>query len=262
MKTNFILAILVIALAVIDSTSTEAFQEKFLIRAMGQRNFSASLMSSAVAVARDLKDQTGCLFNSNMKPVSDRFIICDLNETMIQDSRCHIINLANNAVDASGPVAFGTKGTTHVDMAINENSKKTLLGVFVTKADLDEKSKAFTRQLLRANGTALPSHLNPVFKPESSRIPASTKGSTTFAGEFANRIKSDSGNMLWVNHSVKHPYDNACGNFASRQIYESDMNDIQLAEHRAKMKKPQAERGIASEKKKDVKRGLASEKQP
>lgn len=259
MKTNFILSIVVIGLALIESS--QAFQEKFLIRAMGQRNFSSSLMSSSMAVARDLNDQTGCLHNTSLKPATDKFVICDLNESMVQDSRCHMINLKTNSVEASGPVAFGSKGVTHEDAAAADSTKKTLLGVFVTKEELDRKSNIFSRQLLRANGTALPSHLNPVFQPKSKRIPASTKGSTTIAGEFADRLRTTTGNMLWVNHSVKHPYDNACGNIASRGVYESDMSDVQLAEHRAKMKKNQPQRGIASEKKKDAKRGLASEKE-
>ena len=241
--------------------SSEAFQEKFLIRAMGQRNFSASLMSSTMDVARDLKDQTGCLYKTELKPATDKFVICDLNELLTEDSRCHLINLSNNSVEASGPVAFGSKGVTHEDAKANLDSKKTLLGAFITKADLTKKASTFTRQLIRANGQALPENLNPVFQPKSRRVPASTKGATTLAGEFADRLKTESGNMVWVNHSVKHPYDNSCGNIASRNVYESDMNDIQLAEYKAKMK-GSAQRGIASEKKKDSKRGLASEKQP
>ncbi len=259
MKLNFILAVVVMGLAMVESS--EAFQEKFLIRAMGQRNFSASLMSSSMAVARDLNDQTGCLHNTTLKPATDKFVICDLNESMVQDSRCHMINLATNAVEASGPVAFGSKGVTHVDASALDETKKTLLGVFVTKEELDRKSNIFSRQLLRSNGTALPGHLNPVFQPKARRIPASTKGSTTLAGEFADRLRTTTGNMLWVNHSVKHPYDNACGNIASRAVYESDMNDFQLAEYKASQKKNQPQRGIASEKKKDAKRGVASEKE-
>jgi hypothetical protein len=264
MKTNLFFATIVLGLALVNSS--EAFQEKFLMRAMGQKNFSSSLMSSAMDVARDLKDQTGCLSTTSLKPNTEKFVICDFNEILTQDSRCHLINLKENIVQASGPVAFGSKGVTHLEN--QDTTKKTLLGAFITTPDLNKKSGTFNRKLVRANGTELPENLSPQFQPKSRRIPASTKGSPTVAGEFADVLKNESGNIIWVNHSVKHPYDNACGNIASRNVYESDMNDVQLAEYKAKMKKDQPQRGIASQQenekdknKNKPKRGLASEKE-
>lgn len=256
MKTNLVFAILVLGLSMMNSS--EAFQEKFLMRAMGQRNFSSSLMSSTMDVARDLKDQTGCLHNTALKPNTEKFVICDLNETLIKDSRCHLVNLKDNSIQASGPVAFGSKGVTHLEN--QDTTKKTLLGAFITKPELNKKSGTFTRELVRANGSALPAALNPQFKPKTKRVPANSNGGPIVSGAFAETLKNESANLIWVNHSVKHPYDNACGNVASRKVYESDMNDVQLAEHKAKMKK-EAQRGVASEKKKaDPKRGVASEK--
>lgn len=260
MKTNFIFAVLVLGLSMMNSS--EAFQEKFLLRSMGQKNFSASLMSSAMDVARDLKDKTGCLHDTALKPSGDRFVICDLNEIINQDSRCHLINLKDNSVQASGPVAFGSKGVTA--SANQDTTKKTLLGAFITTAELNKKSSTYTRQLVRSNGSQLPENTNPQFKPKARRIPASTAGQTVVTGKFADTLKNESANLIWVNHSVKQPYDNACGNVASRKIYESDMNDVQLAEFRAKNKKNQPQRGLASEKKEDKakgKRGIASEKE-
>lgn len=229
---------------------------------MGQKNFSSSLMSSTMEVARDLKDQTGCLHNTALKPSADKFVICDLNESLNKDSRCHLINLKDNAVQASGPVAFGSKGVTH--LANQDTTEKTLLGAFITTAELNKKSSTYSRQLVRANGSALPANTNPQFKPKTKRVPTSTKGETLVTGKFADTLKDESSNLIWVNHSVKHPYDNACGNVASRKVYESDMNDVQLAEYKAKMKKNQPQRGIASEKEKSKekgKRGVASEKE-
>lgn len=257
MKTNLAISILVLSLSTINMA--HAFQEKFLVRAMGQKNFSSALMSSTMEVARDLKDQTGCLHNSEYKPSTEKFVICDFNEVRVKNSRCHLINITDNTVQASGPVAFGSKGVTASE---NENTaKKTLLGAFITTHELNEKSGTYTRELIRANGSALPKNASPQFQTKSKRLPASTKGNPVVSGEFADVLKNESSNLIWVNHSVKHPYDNACGNVASRKVYESDMNDVQLAEHRAKMKK-EAPRGIANQKKKsDGKRGIASEKE-
>lgn len=262
MKTNLAIATLVLGLSIINAT--QAFEEKFLVRSMGQKNFSSALMSSTMDVARDLQDKTGCLYNTALKPSTEKFVICDLNEVRINNSRCHLINLKENKVQASGPVAFGAKGVTHLE---NQNTaNKTLLGAFITTNDLNKKSGTFTRKLVRANGSELPENTNPQFQPKKKRIPASTKGNPTVSGKFADVLKNESSNLIWVNHSVKHPYDNACGNVASRRVYESDMNDVQLAEHRAKMKKEkEAQRGIASEKKEtkksEGKRGIASEKE-
>ncbi len=258
MKINVIFAILVLGLSMLNST--EAFQEKFLLRAMGQKNFSASLMSSAMDVARDLKDQTGCLHDTELKPNKDKFVICDLNEIVSTDSRCHLIDVKENSVKASGPVVFGSKG---VSSHGNQNTaNKTLLGAFITTFELSEKSNTYTRQLVRANGSAIPENSNPQFKPSARRIPANTKGPTVVTGEFADNLKNESSNLIWVNHSVKHPYDNACGNIASRKSYESDMSDVQLAEFKAKSKPNASKRGIASEKASaKPKRGLASEKE-
>lgn len=255
MKTNFIFSILVLGLTLMNSS--EAFQEKFLIRAMGQKNFSSSLMTSAMEVARDLKDQTGCLHKTALKPNTDKFVICDFNEILNSNSRCHLINTKKNTVEATGPVAFGSKGVTA--QSNSDTTKKTLLGAFVTTNEMNKKSRTYTRKLVRSDGSAVPANLNPEFKPNSSRMPASTKGQPVIVGSFAEVLKKESDNLIWVNHSVKHNYDNACGQMASRKTYESDMNDVQLAEYRAKNRK--SNRELANQKQKEKsKRGLASEK--
>lgn len=239
------------------TNSSEAFQEKFLVRAMGQKNFSSSLMTSTMEVARDLKDQTGCLTETALKPSTDKFVICDFNEILSSNSRCHLINIKNDTVEASGSVAFGSKGVTA--QANADTTKKTLLGAFITTSQVDKKSKTYTRKLVHSNGSAVAANLNPQFKPKSRRVPASTNGQPVVVGSFAKMLKKESANLIWVNHSVKHKYDNACGKLASRKIYESDMSEVQLAEHQAKNKK--STRGIANQKKKTRgKRGLASEK--
>jgi hypothetical protein len=249
MKT--VLNILTFVLSFGVTNAAFSFQEKALTRAMGQRNFSSSLMSSAMDVARDLEDKTGCLHKTNLTLSTDKFVICDLNEIMTEDSRCHMLNTSTNLVEASGPVAFGEKGVSHLEGQADGSNKMTLLGAFIATPATSKKSNDL--KLIRYNGTELPKALNPVLKTDSRRVPASTKGSPLVVGEFAKKLKNEASNMIWVNHSVKHPYDNSCGQAVSRRVYETDMNDVQLAEYRAKMNpknpaKQEPKRGIASEK--------------
>lgn len=222
----------------------QAFEEKFLLQAMGQRNFSSSLITSAIDIARDLKDKTGCLHKSNIRPQEDKFVICDLNEVQPLESRCHLIDLKHSKVQASGPVSFGSGGTTDIP---KEGSKQTGLGVYVTGEKIVKKKGNYYRHIIHHNGQLELQNIGPLFKTKSSGLPASTEGSPMISGSFAKTLKSESGNILWANHSPTKTYDNACGMKFSRLIYESDMSESQLAEHKAKQKNKPPQRGIASE---------------
>lgn len=256
MKTSLLISIA--SLALTFSVSSQAFQEKQLVRAMGQSNFSAALMTSAMDVARDLNDKTGCLYNTKMNPDRSKFVICEFKNFNKGSSRCHLIDIVKNKVE-TGPVAFGKKGLTHLADKANKQSKKTLLGTFLTNTGLDEKSNIYTRELVDISGEMNSENLRVSFAPKSSRIPASTKGEAMTSGKFAQILKDNSANVLWVNHHANQPYDNSCGHTISRVKYESDMNDVQVAEHRKAMRE---EKALADRRAKKLpKRGIASEKE-
>ena len=236
--------ILFISFLILNPKFIQAFEEKFLFRSMSQKNFSSSLITSAMDIARDLKDKTGCLHKTHLQPREDKFVICDLKETLPQESRCHLIDLKNSQVQASGHVSFGSQGLAN---APKDGSKQTGLGVYVTEKSVTKKKEGYYRHMIHQDGRPEFQNLGPLFKTKSSRLPASTDGSPMTSGSFAKTLKSESGNIIWVNHSPTKTYDNACEKKFSRLIYESDMNETQLAEHRAKQENESPQRGIASE---------------
>lgn len=211
----------------------DAFNEKQLIRSMGQRNFSSSLMTSVIDIARDLRDKTGCLNKTNLNPRKDKFVVCDLKDLNPDDSRCHLINISTNQIEAAGPVSFGENGAASNP---KQGEKQTGLGVYVTQNSTSKKRGGYYRHVVSHDGRPELREIGPIFKTRTGRLPASTEGSTMMAGKFAKVMKKQSGNIIWMNHSAKNKYDNACGMAFSRNKYESDMSLTQIANHRAKMK--------------------------
>lgn len=233
---------IVIILAVFTYTSVFAYNEDQLIDAMTKNNFSASLISTTIDIARDLNDKTGCFQTSKTRPSKDRILACEYKLAKREQSMCHLVDLKTHKIE-SGYVAFGEKGMSN---GPRPGALKTPLGVFTLDNKINSVANkkqslgsSFASSFVRHDGRVSKNQLGMVYYPDTQKTFKKSNGTPALFGDFAKTVLKNAKSTVLINHSLDVPYDNACGKLQARRNYKSDQGIAKVLHRSYKPGKPQ-----------------------